>query len=367
MASKWQYLTTKHHRSISPLFVSIVNTSYSSIVMILWSTITVIAILFKEVLPLGSDRHGDDPFNDNFLAQVLAHAKTWTPDTSFRAGIRFETFRNLHGIYPSAVDFTLPTKRNHGAYDANIPEQFDSREKWPMCHSISVIRNQGSCGSCWAVAAVSVMSDRLCIHSDGKLNIELAAEDLMACCKDCGNGCNGGFLDGTSFQYWVDAGLVSGAPYNTTGGCKPYPFKPCEYPFTDCHREESPRCSHHCVEGFDGKYRKNKFYGSLAYKIPNDERMIRLEIMTNGPVEAGFSVHEDLFLYRTGVYKHVIGKQVGKHAIRIIGWGEEHGLPYWLIANSYGADWGEKGYFKFLRGSNHLGIEESVIAGLPRV
>lgn len=314
-----------------------------------------------------SYRYGDDPFNDNFLSEVLKHAKTWTPDTTFQGGIRFAAFRDLEGIDDGILDFSLHTKRYVGAFDVEIPEHFDAREKWPYCDSISTIRDQGTCGSCWAVAAASVMSDRLCIHSNGMYNIELAAEDLMGCCKDCGRGCNGGYMDGTSFQYWVDAGLVSGAPYNSTEGCKPYPFKPCQYPFVGCVPEESPKCTHHCIHEYDGQYRKDKFYGNSAYKLPNDERMIQLEIMTNGPVESGFTVYEDMYLYRRGVYKYVVGKAVGKHAVRIIGWGREQGIPYWLISNSYGTHWGENGYLKMLRGSNHLDIEATVIAGLPKV
>uniref|UniRef100_T1DIB2 Putative cathepsin b n=1 Tax=Psorophora albipes TaxID=869069 RepID=T1DIB2_9DIPT len=314
-----------------------------------------------------SGRYGDDPFNDSFLSKLQARARTWTPDTTFLSGVYFEKFRNLKGIFESRTGFSLQTKHHHAAYDVDIPEFFDAREKWPFCKSLFSIRNQGLCGGCWAVAAVSVMSDRICIHSEGKYEVELAAEDLMGCCKDCGNGCNGGFLDGTAFQYWVDAGLVSGAPFNSTEGCKPYPFKPCVYPFTDCHEEKTPKCLHHCVDGYDGKYQKDKYFGRVAYKIPNDERVIQLEIMTNGPVESGFSVYEDLYLYKSGVYRHVLGREVGKHAVRIIGWGKERGVPYWLIANSYGRDWGENGYFRMLRGSNHLGIESVVIAGLPNV
>lgn len=40
-----------------------------------------------------------------------------------------------------------------------------------------------------------------------------------------------------------------------------------------------------------------------------------------------------------GVYQHVHGKALGGHAIRILGWGEENGTPYWLIANSWNTDW----------------------------
>lgn len=45
----------------------------------------------------------------------------------------------------------------------------------------------------------------------------------------------------------------------------------------------------------------------------------------------------------SGVYQHVSGEEVGGHAIRILGWGEENGTPYWLAANSWNTDWGENG------------------------
>jgi hypothetical protein len=57
---------------------------------------------------------------------------------------------------------------------------------------------------------------------------------------------------------------------------------------------------------------------------------------------------------------------LGGHAIRILGWGEENGTPYWLVANSWNYDWGDKGTFKILRGSDHCGIESGVVAGLPQ-
>ena len=50
---------------------------------------------------------------------------------------------------------------------------------------------------------------------------------------------------------------------------------------------------------------------------------------------------------------------------RIMGWGVEDGVKYWLCANSWNSDWGDKGYFKFLRGENHCGMEGSIVAGIP--
>lgn len=44
-----------------------------------------------------------------------------------------------------------------------------------------------------------------------------------------------------------------------------------------------------------------------------------------------------------GVYQHVSGSAVGGHAIKVLGWGVENGVPYWLCANSWNTDWGDNG------------------------
>jgi len=56
---------------------------------------------------------------------------------------------------------------------------------------------------------------------------------------------------------------------------------------------------------------------------------------------------------------------LGGHAIKIMGWGVEDGTPYWLVANSWNEDWGDKGTFKILRGQDECGIESGVVAGMP--
>ena len=78
-----------------------------------------------------------------------------------------------------------------------------------------------------------------------------------------------------------------------------------------------------------------------------------------------FSLHFIAFEI-SGVYKHVAGSILGGHAVRMLGWGVEDGTPYWLIANSWNSDWGDNGYFKILRGSDHCGIESTLNAGIPK-
>ena len=57
---------------------------------------------------------------------------------------------------------------------------------------------------------------------------------------------------------------------------------------------------------------------------------------------------------------------MGGHAVRIIGWGVENGVKYWLIINSWNSYWGDKGTIKMRRGVNECGIEDNVVAGIPR-
>ncbi|KHJ87602.1 hypothetical protein OESDEN_12622 [Oesophagostomum dentatum] len=76
---------------------------------------------------------------------------------------------------------------------------------------------------------------------------------------------------------------------------------------------------------------------------------IMYEIMTHGPVAARLFAYEDLYHYKGGIYVHTGGKSYGLQPVRIIGWGEENGVLYWLVANSWNTDWGENGTYIFDR------------------
>lgn len=91
------------------------------------------------------------------------------------------------------------------------------------------------------------------------------------------------------------------------------------------------------------------------------------ELMTNGPVEAAFTVYEDFVSYKSGVYHHVSGSALGGHAIKVIGWGVEDGTPYWEVVNSWNTDWGNGGHFRIRRGNNECGIEDEMVSGLPKL
>ncbi|XP_015374882.1 PREDICTED: cathepsin B-like [Diuraphis noxia] len=304
----------------------------------------------------GAIRVDLDPLSDEFIDHINSIQSYWTAGRNFHKDTPTSYFKRLMGVHESNAHYPkLEQLLSYTDAPTDLPENFDAREHWPNCPTIREVRDQGSCGSCWAFGAVEAMSDRVCIHSKGTKHFHFSAENLVSCCWTCGFGCNGGF-PGAAWNYW---------------GCIPYEIAPCEHHVNGTRGPckeggKTPTCVKKCEDGYKIPYAQDLHRGKSAYSLRNDVDQIRQEIYTNGPVEGAFTVYEDFISYRTGVYKHVAGKALGGHAIRILGWGVQDGkIPYWLVANSWNSDWGSDGFFKILRGSDECGIEGQINAGLP--
>ncbi|KHJ94987.1 papain family cysteine protease [Oesophagostomum dentatum] len=170
--------------------------------------------------------------------------------------------------------------------------------------------------------------------------------------------CSGGYPL-KAWDYWVENGIVTGGDYGTNVSvillmvvdtCQPYPFPSCHkhanysVPSQCSHAPfATPKCSHECNENYPQDFKRDKHFGMISYGIEKDELAIRKELMRYGPIEVVFLVYTDFFHYRSGIYKHTAGLLAGGHAVKLIGWGKEHGTPYWLIVNSWGNYWGDKG------------------------
>jgi cathepsin B len=242
-------------------------------------------------------------------------------------------------------------------------DSFDAREQWPECADvIGRIQDQSMCGSCWAVSSTSVMSDRFCIASNGTIKLALSAEDLMAC-DYSSDGCYGGYPD-KAFAYWQKKGVCTGGKYEqrkvAEGGCKPYPFPASRDADQDY---DTPSCKKRCE---NTKYTAHKYGDDLHYGSDytnlqfSDQEDIKDAMRKGGTVEADMVVYEDFFYYKSGVYQYDgVSEEAGGHAVRFVAWGTDNatGLPYWLVANSWNDDWGEKGYFRIIRGQDDCEIE----------
>jgi len=226
-----------------------------------------------------------------------------------------------------------------GNVSNDLPVSFDSRQAWPEC--IHEIRDQGQCGSCWAHAASEVLSDRFCIASNGTVNVVLSPQEMVSC-DYMDMGCNGGILT-TSWLYLRIFGIA-------TDKCQPYKSGTGDVP--SCSWTSS------CEDG--SEYKKYKASTWYSFSTVND---IKQNIMTNGPVETGFSVYEDFMNYKSGIYKRESANMLGGHAVKVVGWGKEADTEYWIVANSWSPTWGENGFFRIAFGE--CGMEGGMIAGEP--
>mmetsp|Transcript_9660 Transcript_9660/g.10819 ORF Transcript_9660/g.10819 Transcript_9660/m.10819 type:complete len:360 (-) Transcript_9660:38-1117(-) len=263
--------------------------------------------------------------------------------------------------------------------NVEVPDNFDSAKHWPQCAKvIGDIEDQSNCGCCWAFAGAEAASDRMCIATNASLMVPLSPQDVCFCANP--DGCGGGMIS-TPWTHIKSHGAVSGGQYHGSGPlgkglCADYSLPHCHhhgpqgsdpYPAEGkpgCPQEESPSCPKRCGPGASEEHSvfakdKYSFHGKVV--SASGEVQIQKMILAGGPVETAFTVYSDFENYAGGIYHHVKGEMAGGHAVKMVGWGVEHGVKYWKVANSWNPYWGEQGYFRIRRGNNEGGIEDSVI------
>ena len=251
----------------------------------------------------------------------------------------------------------------------------DLRTKYPNCWSIGFIREQSGCGSCWAVVAASILSDRHCIEfssSTATRQRSYSYQDILENCSDAmcgtgGNGCDGGYFQ-AGFEYAKQIGVSTGENYGNFTGCKPY------FLASKQNANNPPPGTKSCTNTtmYPRLYiydkRKipgyNKITGSSTQEMVNN--MIDA-LNLRGSIMAYLDIYSDFYVYKSGVYNVTDTKQYfGGHGTRIIGYGSENGVDYWLCANSWGTSWGINGFFKILRGENAANIEAYALEPIVR-
>ncbi|MFH4973438.1 hypothetical protein AB6A40_000147 [Gnathostoma spinigerum] len=261
-----------------------------------------------------------------------------------------------------------------GRLDVNLPKAFDARKQWSLCWSMHQVPNQGGCGSCWALTAASVMSDRICIASNYTKQPQVSAQDLTSCCTGCG-GCQGSYWALAPFTHWKLQGIVSGGNYGSFEGCKPYMMPPdCGTPCSLKYyaRQKTPECIRKCQYLYDKEYMNDITKGATAYWVyaeggssdtkpavkgliervlpgVSPAEILKKELYFYGPLLACFTVNEDFQHYGSGIYHtntYNDSKELYGHCAKLLGWGEEGGVKFWTYMNTWGRDWGENGFFR---------------------
>jgi len=213
--------------------------------------------------------------------------------------------------------------------DRSIPASYDNRAKG----LITSVKNQGECGSCAAFAAGSVIETCLKKAVGGKLSTyDISEQHLIDCAyqkpnADAGaNGCNG--APAVAYPRWVvNKKLLHETTYGYVAAASTY----------KCPTDKSYWKPGAKVTAYGQDYQCS------------DSKLQKL-IMAYGSAMTGIHASTSLSNYKSGVYDTCPNGRPN-HAVVVVGWGTENNIPYWLIKNSWGTVFGDKGYVKVKRGT----------------
>ncbi|KAK9757236.1 hypothetical protein RND81_01G150700 [Saponaria officinalis] len=199
-----------------------------------------------------------------------------------------------------------------------VPPSVDWRNKG----AVTPIKNQGQCGSCWAFSTIAATEGINQIKT-GRL-VSLSEQELVDCDTSQNQGCNGGLMELAFDFIKKKGGITTEANYPYTGSDG------------TCNnaKANSPAAS---IDGHE--------------IVPvNDENSL-LKAVANQPVAVSIDAGgQDMQFYSEGVFTGQCGTELN-HGVAAVGYVTTvDGTKYWIVKNSWGEDWGEKGYIRYQRG-----------------
>ena len=212
------------------------------------------------------------------------------------------------------------------------PDAYDWRDQG----YVSGVKDQGSCGSCWAFSTVANLEG---LYYKKKKTMVTMSEQMLVDCDTYDSGCNGGLME-YSFTWLKKNG---GIMYDSD-----YPYKGTKQ---TC-KSDKTKYADFTVTGY------KKLGSSWSTWSAVDEDEVKEFLYQTGPLAIALNA-DPLQTYTSGILDLTSTKCPSSginHAVTLVGYGTQSSTDYWIIKNSWGKSWGESGYFRIRRGNGTCGI-----------
>jgi C1A family cysteine protease len=223
-------------------------------------------------------------------------------------------YKQRLGYIPS---FANRTEEAQDVYVQATPD-WTTGWNWANHGAVTPVKDQGQCGSCWTFSSTGALEGAWYIKS-GQL-LSFAEQELVDCVQLC-FGCGGGNFF-SSFHYWKTH----------------FPMSEASYPYTAKNGA--------CVYNQNDSYTNVQVTGSVQVTANNKSALQNAVYLT--PVSVAIEADTMYFqTYTSGVLTDAAACGTNlDHAVLAVGYGQENGNDYFLIKNSWSADWGDNGYVK---------------------
>ncbi|KAF3338946.1 oryzain alpha chain [Carex littledalei] len=272
---------------------------------------------------LGQDDKRYEIFKDNLKYIDEHNAAADAGVHSFRLGLnRFADLTNEE--YRATYLGTKPVGTRRGMVGdrykvhegESLPDSIDWREKG----AVAEVKDQGSCGSCWAFSTIaSVEGINQIVTGD---LISLSEQELVDCDTSYNQGCNGGLMD-YAYEFIIKNGGIDSEE---------------DYPYAAYDN----RC--------DANRKNAKVVTIDDYEdVPINSEASLQKAVANQPIAVAIEGGGRAFqLYSSGIFTGYCGTSLD-HGVAAVGYGSENGKDYWIVKNSWGSSWGESGYIRMER------------------
>jgi len=267
--------------------------------------------------------------------QHIAEAEGFTVGATQFADLTLDEFAASYLTLKASDKPSGANLETHMYSGADLPDEID----WTLKSAVSPVKDQGSCGSCWAFSTVGSLEGRAAIAA-GNLQ-QFSEQQLVDCDKDFGDlGCKGGLMD-NAFQYLMQSkGACTEESYGYKGRAG------------TCQIDS-------CTIGLAGS-------AVTGYKDVAADTNALAEAVAEGPVSVAIQANSPFFqLYTGGVFSSNLCGKTLDHGVLAVGYGVDNGAQYWKVKNSWATTFGEKGYIRMSKGTKGNVGQCGILTGPP--